>query len=68
MTDVTKRRGFVCGVAWQHELGLTDVKIYPTADACKAGAKCSKDCGIVEVEIALARWVVRQDLGVENDA
>lgn len=50
-------RGYVCGIAWQHELGERDVVVYETAYRCGKIEKCTQHCGIVEVEIRLKRWV-----------
>lgn len=64
--DPHARRAFVCGVAWQHELGLTDVRVYPTAEMCKQRNKCTKDCGVVEIKISFERWVKRQEIGGDD--
>lgn len=55
--------GYLCGITWQHELGQTDIKIYPTVDSIKNQHGCSEhSCGIVEVEVKCKRWIVDQDL------
>lgn len=55
-------KSYVCGVAWQHELGQTDVTLYPTEGSLNRAHNCTDSCGIVEVEVRLRRWVVEQDL------
>ena len=47
----------MCGIAFQHELGETDVKLYPTAKEMKKRHVGSEECGIAEVEIRFKRWV-----------
>jgi hypothetical protein len=54
------KRVFVCGIAWQHEVGETDVKMYPTAVDCAADQRCADDCGVVELEVTEVRWVKEQ--------
>ena len=51
------KKGFMCGIAFQHELGETDVKLYPTAKEMKKRHVGSEECGIAEVEIRFKRWV-----------
>ena len=55
-------KAFMCGVAWQHELGETDVKTYGSAKDCENDQGCTKTCGIVEVEIRLKKWVKKQKM------
>jgi hypothetical protein len=55
-----KRIVYMCGVAWQHEAGETDVKIYASAAQCERREHCTKDCGIVKAEISLVKWIVPQ--------
>jgi len=43
--------GYLCGVAFQWELGETDVNLYGSKDSLKADHKCWKDCGIVELGV-----------------
>lgn len=55
-----KRIVYMCGVAWQHEAGETDVEAYASAEQCRRHMRCTKDCGIVEAELSLVKWVVPQ--------
>jgi len=50
---------YLCGVAAQHELGETDVRIYHSAERLK-GAKGHRNCGIAEYEMRFVRWVEPQ--------
>ncbi len=57
-------RCFMDGIDWQHHLG-SDVKgtsLYPTKSALLNGKPCvrSGECGFVEVEVRLVRWVESQ--------
>jgi hypothetical protein len=54
------KKAYCCGIAWQHEMGETNTILYSTAKQCKQRCNCTNDCGIVEVEIRLKRWVVKQ--------
>jgi len=54
----------MCGIAWQHELGEADVKLYPSKKAIiKGGCGRFSECGIIEVEVKFKRWVKKQDNG-----
>jgi len=59
-------RCFMDGIDWQHHLGedLTGTRLYPDVEHVKIGEKCaaSGQCGIVEVEVRLIRWVEPQKL------
>ena len=44
------RVGYVCQIAWDHELGETDVIIYPTVKLLKKAHYFG--CGIVKVEVS----------------
>jgi hypothetical protein len=58
--------GYVCGVAWQHKLGVPEMlgpacRLYNSAEELKKQG-CVEECGAVEVEITLRRWVIPQNL------
>lgn len=57
---------YVCGVDWQHEIGeemaKPDVVVYPSVESLKKHRTCWKECGIVELEITVSKWVEPQDL------
>ena len=57
-----KFKAFMCGIAWQSEMGETDVTIYPTEKYLEQREDCHKGCGIVEVEVKFVRWVKPQRL------
>ena len=62
---------YLCGVAWQYELGETDeIGIYDSVDKLKKDNNCWKECGIVEVDAKDGeepttddphRWIVEQN-------
>ena len=56
------KKAYVCGVAWQHEIGETDVTMYESARRCRKERGCTEECGIVEIEVRFKRWVKKQDL------
>lgn len=54
---------YMCGVDWQHHT-LSDMRgtlVYPSISELKEGRPCVAECGIVEVEIKVRRWVQPQD-------
>ena len=63
---------YLCGIAFQHELGETDeIDIYDTLEEMKSSHKCWHSCGIVEIEIEFEShpenytyhtWVVKQNM------
>ena len=52
------------GVDFQYELGqcMDGNKIYGSKKDLERDNPCVKECGIVEVEVTLVRWVKKQDL------
>lgn len=58
----TVKKGFMCGVDWQHELENSECEIFPTLEKCIDKKKCTHQCGIVEVEIKIVKWVSEQKL------
>lgn len=57
-----RRRVFMCGVAYQHEVGEVPFDAYISVAALKRKECCWKQCGIVECEVRAVRWVVKQKL------
>ena len=55
---------YTCGVDYQHELGeaYPFTEVYPSIEALKEQRNCWENCGIVELEITLVKWVEPQDL------
>jgi len=53
---------YICGVAYQHEVGETDVTVYPSVEYLKKEGVCWDSCGIVECEVKGIKWVHPQDL------
>ena len=43
---------YMCGIAWECELGNTDVKVYASEEDLKEDHDCWEECGIVEVSIS----------------
>ena len=60
-----RHRCFMDGIDWQHHL-KGDSKgtwLFPTkANLVNASKHPLEECGIVEVEVRLIRWVIPQDL------
>lgn len=55
------KTAYMCGIAWQHEIGETDVEVFPTRKLCE-GMHADDECGIVEVKVTFVRWVKNQKL------
>ena len=60
-----KRRGFMCKVDFDHELGdaAGGIRVYPSVEDLQRCKKCCQEdggCGIVEVEVTVTK-VVRKD-------
>lgn len=53
----------MCGIAFQHEVGQAYVvHSYSSVEELKAVEECWKECGIVEAEVTLVKWVKKQNL------
>lgn len=52
-----KVKGFVCEIAWDHELGEDNqgTTIYPSVETLKRHHAIWEECGIVEVEVTFVR-------------
>ena len=57
-------RSFMCGVDWQYHLDADALgtTLYPDEESLRDRRKCIDECGIVEVEVRLIRWVRPQNL------
>jgi hypothetical protein len=58
---------YVCGVDWQCEIpDASDlegkVPLYYSVEECKRQSPCWEECGIVELELTLNKWIEPQDL------
>jgi hypothetical protein len=58
---------YTCGVDWQHEIGeASDLEgsmpFYSSIELLKKNRPCWKECGIIELKVNLAGWVVEQNL------
>jgi hypothetical protein len=63
MAKIESRKSYVCGVDFQHEIGeCNDVKLFSSIKALKKARTCWKECGIVELEIKIKKWVEPQNL------
>ena len=62
-TKKVVRKVYVCGVDWQHEMDNCAVLFQPSIKALKAVSPCWEECGIVEINVTLSKWVEPQDLG-----
>ena len=57
------RRGFMCKVDFDHELGeaVGGNTIYGDEEDCRKNRRCIDTCGMVEVEVRLKRVVQEED-------
>ncbi len=54
---------YMCGTDWQHHT-LCDAygtKVYGSEAALRRQRSCVSQCGVVEVEMRITRWVTPQD-------
>lgn len=57
------KKSYVCGTDFDYEIGVADdVTLYSSIKALKKGRQCWKECGIVELEIKIKKWVEPQNL------
>lgn len=60
------KKAYTCGVNWQHDLcedNAKHVEFFGSIQALKKDRTCWKECGIVEIEMKVTKWVEEpQDL------
>lgn len=68
MAKRNSKTSFVCGVDFQHEIGEgpNDIKLYSSLEVLKKQRTCWRECGIVELDIKIKRWVEPQNIGVKK--
>ena len=56
--------GYMCLIDFECELGgnADGNHIYPTAEECRKGRKCTKECGVVEVKVEATKIIQRVTL------
>jgi hypothetical protein len=59
---------FVDAVDWAHEVGETDVTVWPSLNSILNHTPCAKKCGVYKCEIKILEWVYPQDLDKEVEA
>jgi hypothetical protein len=52
-----KKIVYVDGIDWQHEMGETNVEVWPSKLSILDRTLCAKTCGVVRCEIKLLEWV-----------
>lgn len=57
MTKPVTYTGYMCKIAFDYELGGTDVDIYHSLEGLRRGHPMADECGIVEVEVTLKRVI-----------
>jgi hypothetical protein len=59
------RKMYMCGTAWRHDSRGSGkpVLVYRTIHDFENEKACSEECGLVEVEIRLVRWVKKGGAG-----
>jgi hypothetical protein len=62
---------YLCGTDFQHHLlcDSSGTTVYPSVAALRRNKTCLDECGIVEIEIKVRRWVQPQNMphGEAND-
>lgn len=57
---------YICGVDWEHEIKDVPITIYPSVRALKKDRTCYHECGIVELEVKVKKWVQEQDFSFKK--
>ena len=57
---------YACGVDWQHEFGeASDIEgcynLYSSIENLKKDKKCYNECGIVELNLSIVKWIEPQN-------
>jgi len=54
----------MCAVDWQYELGEVNdyTKVYSSVEDLKRQRICWEQCGIVEVEVNMIKWIEPQNI------
>ena len=55
---------YMCAVDWQYELGEVNdyTKVYSSVEDLKRQRICWEQCGIVEVEVNMIKWIEPQNI------
>lgn len=56
------KTGYMCGVDFQHHIEGDDATIFASVKQLKRDKKCTHQCGIVEVEVRVKKWVKPQNI------
>lgn len=72
MSENNTKTVYLCGVDWQHEIGEAmdlegSMPFYSSVEELKEKRTCWKQCGIIEAEIKMIKWVEPQDLFGKED-
>lgn len=52
---------YTCGIDWNNEVGQTCAEFFPTVKDLKKNRSCWSECGIVEIELVLNKWIKKQN-------
>lgn len=55
-----KRIGYMCGVDFQYHIEGDDAKVFSSVKSLKREKGCTDQCGIVEVEVRVKKWIAPQ--------
>lgn len=62
------KKSYICGIDWQHEIGeANDVRLFASVESLKKHRQCWKECGIVELDIRVTKWVEPQNLFMTDE-
>lgn len=63
-----ERIGYMCGTAWDHELGvaLGGNTIYASIEDLLTNEICAAECGVVEVRIKLKERITTSDFSIKR--
>lgn len=55
------KKAYCCGVDFQHDIEGEWIKIYSNLKSLKKAKPCWTECGIVELEVSIKKWIAPQD-------
>jgi hypothetical protein len=53
---------YACSIAFEHEMGVIPVTVYPTIEALKEAHKCTDECGICELTVSFKSQKIQSEV------
>lgn len=66
--DKKKVKAYMCATDWIHEIEHTTFpELYYTLGELKKDRKCWKQCGVIEIELTMKKWVIPSDFSNKEE-